>query len=174
MMEVLEDRERWREAFRRGWLAHFEATGEFDWSMYKRPTNTQSPAGPAIDLAGAQLVLISTAGGYLPGEQDRFDAADPLGDYSIRRFPASTGLDRISFAHGHYDHSAVELDAEVLLPLRLLEEMRQEGRIGRISDSVISLMGYQPDVIRVLDEAVPAVVSAVKEQRADAALLVPS
>ncbi len=94
-MEVLEDRKGWREAFRRGWLAHFEATGEFDWSLYKRPTNTQSPSGPAIDLAGAQLVLISTAGGYLPGEQDQFEAADPLGDYSIRQFPASTGLDRI-------------------------------------------------------------------------------
>jgi hypothetical protein len=174
MMEILEDREGWREAFKSGWLAHFEATGEFDWSLYNRPTNSHSPSGEAIDLAHARLVVISTAGGFLPTHQNPFDASNPLGDYSIRQFPASTPLDRISFSHEHYDHSAVDLDAEVLLPLRLLEGMRQEGRIGRISDHVISLMGYQPDVIRVLDEAIPAVVSAVKEQRADAALLVPS
>lgn len=174
MMDILEDRKGWQEAFETGWLAHFEATGEFDWRLYGRPTNAQSPSGPGIDLSHARLALISTAGGYLSGYQDPFDAANPLGDYSIRQFPVSTGLDQVSFAHEHYDHSAVELDPEVLLPLRLLETISRQGLIGRLSDDVISLMGYQPDVIRVLDETIPAVEVAVKAQGADAAILVPS
>jgi len=173
-MDVLEDRDRWNAEYRHGWLAHFQQTGELDWDRYHRPTNKEVPAGPGLDLRAARLVLISTAGGYLKEHQEPFEAAHPLGDYSLRIFPTSTTFDQIAFAHEHYDHRAVNEDPEVLLPLRHLEQMHAEGEIGCLSDAVISLMGYQPDVTRVLDETIPAVISTASDMHADAALLVPS
>lgn len=173
-MEILENREDWRAEFEAGWLAHFRETGEMDWSRYNRPTNEKAPAGPGIDPAQARLVLISTAGGYLADEQEPFDAANPLGDYTLRMFPTATAFEDLAFAHTHYDHRALEADPEVLLPLRLLEQMESEGEIGQLAESVISVMGYQPVVTRVLDELIPEVLAKAEEQGAQAALLVPA
>ena len=40
----------------------------------------------------------------------------------------------------------------MLLPLRHLADMVDEGVIGELTSSVISFMGYQPDITRVIDE----------------------
>jgi D-proline reductase (dithiol) PrdB len=119
-------------------------------------------------------MLVSTAGAYLPGEQEPFDAKDELGDYSIRLLPASTPLERIAYAHDHYDHAAVNADPQVLLPLRHLEQRVEDGRLGAITPSFISFMGYQPDLERVLDEMLPRIRQAVHDEAADALLLVPA
>lgn len=58
----------------------------------------------------SRLVLISSAGGYLPAGQEPFDAANPLGDYTIRLVPSATPLAEIAYAHDHYDHTAVNTD----------------------------------------------------------------
>ncbi len=174
MMDILENRERWYEDFSQGWLAQYQKTGDLNWDCYKRPSNHQIPAGPGIDIGEARLLLLSTAGGYLKDQQEPFDAANPLGDYSLRTFPTSTAFDQIEFSHDHYDHFAVREDPEVLLPLRHLEDMVIAGKINELTESVISLMGYQPDVTRTLDETIPAVLSAAKEMDANAALLIPA
>jgi D-proline reductase (dithiol) PrdB len=119
-------------------------------------------------------VLISSAGGYLPATQTPFAAADPLGDYSIRLIPSTTPLATIAYAHDHYDHTAVNADPQVLVPLEHLHAMVAEGQIGALTPNLISFMGYQPDVGRVLDELIPAIISAVQAEQAHAALLVPS
>lgn len=173
-MEILEDRRGWLRKFQEGWLAHYQETGEEDWSRYNRPTNKEIPAGQGLEPSESRLLLISTAGGYLEGEQEPFDAEDPYGDYSVRTFAHSTPLDRIAFAHDHYDHGAVDQDPEVLLPMRHLEELARGGEIGELAESVISLMGYQPYATRTVDETIPAVVSKAKGLEAEAALLVPA
>ena len=52
--------------------------------------------------------------------------------------------------------------------------MQQRGRIGELAPSIVSFMGYQPDVTRVVDETMPAVVEAARAAEADAVLLVPA
>lgn len=173
-MEILENREEWVTGFREGWLAHYEQTGEVDWERYPRIRNKVAPAGQGIDLSTSRLMLISSAGGYLPEEQQPFDAAHPLGDYTVRSFPASTPPDRLAFAHDHYDHTAVSQDPQVLIPLGHLKDLVAEGVIGELSPSVLSFMGYQPDVARVIDETIPAIVQAVQSEHVRAALLVPA
>lgn len=173
-MEILENREEWTNTYRENWLAHLQATGEENWKIYNRPTNTTAPSGPGVDLSQSRLAFVTSAGGYLPGQQEPFDAADVLGDYSIRTFPASTPLDALAFAHDHYDHTFVDQDPQVLLPLRHLEDMVAEGLIGELAPTVVSFMGYQPDVTRVLDELISAIREAVAAQSAQAALLVPA
>jgi hypothetical protein len=173
-VEILEDRAAWEAAFRAGWLANYERSGATDFKQYNRPTNSAAPGGRGVDLSRSRLVLISAARGFLSGAQSPFDAANLLGDYTIRLIPTATPLANIAYAHDHYDHTAVNADPQVLLPLGHLTEMVAAGRIGTLTSNVVSFMGYQPDVGRVLDELIPAIRAAVRAEGADAALLVPS
>lgn len=173
-MEVMEKMDQWLAAFREGWLAHLQQTGQTDFKRYVRPTNKSVPAGRGLDLSQSRLVFISSAGAYLAATQTPFDAPNLLGDYSLRLFPLSTPFEALAYAHDHYDHRAVETDPQVLLPLRHLEDLAAGGVIGELAPTVISFMGYQPDAIRTVNELIPAVIEAVQAERADAALLVPS
>ncbi len=173
-MQVLENRDQWWESSRNGWLAHYQQTGRFDWEQYTCPRNSVAPAGPGVDLARSRLMLVSSAGTYLRERQQPFDAANPLGDYTIRLVPSSTQWDAVAIAHELYDHAAVEEDPQVLLPLRHLHDMVAEGSIGELAPSIVSFMGYQPDVTRVVDEMLPAILEAARAEDVDAALLVPA
>jgi D-proline reductase (dithiol) PrdB len=172
--EIMENRAEWQTYYKDVFLKHFEENGKFDWKLYQRPKNITPVSGKGIDLSQSRLILISTAGAYLKDEQEAFDAENDFGDYSLRLFPSATGFDKLEYAHTHYDQTAVRQDAQVLLPLRQLEDMVKEGKIGSLTTNMISYMGYQPDAIRTLDQLVPAVVAAAKAEQADAALLVPA
>ena len=173
-MDILEDRNRWLEKFEAGWLAHFHQTGQTDFKQYPTPRNRTAPAGPGVDLSQSRLLFITSAGGYLPEEQEPFHPPHPRGDYTIRLFPASTPFSRLAYAPTHYDHAAIDRDPQVQLPLRHLEDLAAEGVIGELAPSVVSFMGYQPDVSRVIDELIPAIVEAAQAEQAQAALLAPA
>ena len=164
----------WLKNFQEGWLAHFNATREMDWSMYFRPRNRFAPSGPAIKLADSKLMLISSAGSYLSNEHDPFDSSNPLGDYSMRTYPIVTSFDEISFAHDHYDDQYIESDPQVLLPLQHLRDLDVEGIIGELAPRVISFSGYHPNVLRVVKELIPNILDVANEDNVNAVLLVPS
>ncbi len=172
-MSILEDRELWVKKYREGWLAKLQETGKFYWGTYVHPKNKDTISGAGVDLAKSRLMLISSAGGYLANEQEPFDASNHLGDYTIRNFAVSTPFTDIAYAHEHYDQTAVKTDPQVLLPLKYLREMVADNKIGDLA-SVISFMGYQPDITQVLDETIPAILEIAKSEEVDAALLVPS
>lgn len=171
-MSILENDSSWTTTFREGWLARFQQTGKFYWDAYVRPKNQTPIAGAGVDLKSSRLMFISSAGGYLPDSQQPFDAGNPLGDYTVRVFPADTPFEKLAYAHEHYDHAAVDADPQALMPLGHLRQMAAEGRIGSLT-SVVSFMGYQPDVSRLLDETFPAILKIAQEENAQAALLVP-
>ena len=173
-MHILEKKDEWLAEFRDNWLHHYQLTGETDWKLYRRPQNSTSVSGPGIDLKSSRLLLISTAGGYMPGDQDPFDAADDLGDYTIRVIPTTTPLDKIAFAHDHYIHESILEDSQTLLPIGHLNELVEEGEIGEVVPFFVSLMGYQPDVSRVVDETIPEILEVARSVGVEAALLVPA
>lgn len=174
-MKVLDDVAGWQATYEERWLAHYLETGEMNWRIYNRPTNKKAPAGHGVELSASRLLLITSSGAYLPESQEPFvTEKSALGDYTIREFPASTPLDELAFAHGFYDHAAVEEDPQVLVPLRHLDDLVGEGAIGELAPSVISFCGFQPDVVRTVEEFIPAVVSAARVQEPDAAFLVPA
>lgn len=172
-MQILENRDAWSDRFKSGWLARYNATGQPDWQKYPRPRNKELPVSPGIALRDSRLLLISSAGGYLRNQQEPFDAANLLGDYTIRIFPAATPFDALDFAHDHYDHADRIADPQTVLPLRHLEDLVSEGQIGELAPSVISFMGYQPDITRVVDELIPSVLEIARNEQVQAALLVP-
>jgi len=172
-VEIVENFEQWEQTFTKAWLAHYLKTGETKWDIYNRPNNTTLPTGAGVDPAGARIVLISSAGAYLPDTQEPY-IDDDIGDYSTRRFSVTTPFEDIAFAHYHYDHNAVEDDPQVLLPLAHLADMVDEGLIGELAPDAISFNGYQPDVGQLLHDTIPAIIGMTKEMGATAALLVPS
>ena len=175
-MKILEDLEQWQAEYEQGWLAHYRKTGEMDWkNLYNRPKNKIAPSGPSIDLSQSRLMFISSAGAYLGEEQEPFSTnRAELGDYSIRTFPSSTPLEALAYAHVAYDQTAVNEDPQVLLPLRHLDDMVNEGIIGEVAPSVVSFCGWQPNVVQTINEMIPAIVEAAKTEEVDAALLVPA
>ncbi|MEM7126542.1 MAG: glycine/sarcosine/betaine reductase selenoprotein B family protein [Chloroflexota bacterium] len=173
-MQILEKRDAWLAEFEDGWLKKYNETGEIVWDLYNLPRNQEAPAGKGVDLSQSRLLLISSAGGYLKGKQEPFDAAHDLGDYSIRTFPSTSQPGEIAFAHEHFDHTAVNADQQVLLPLAHLRERVDAGGIGELAPSVVNFMGYQPVATRVVDETIPAILEVAKDEQIDAALLVPS
>ena len=173
-MEILENVDRWRDNFVAGWLAHYKLTGEFDWKQYPRPRNRLAPAGEGVDLRASRLMLITSAGCFLRASQTPFDAANPLGDYTIRLVPSATPLDALEIAHDHYSHRAIDRDRQVLVPLRHLEALVDQGIIGELAPSMVSFMGYQPDLSRIVDEMIPVIIRTAQRQKVRAALLVPA
>lgn len=173
-MEIAEKLDKWTTDFNDGWLKEVNQHSRINWNVYSYIKNNNSPKSTGIDLSKNKLLLISSAGGYLSSNDTPFDASNPLGDYSIRTFPISANFNNIRYSHDHYDTTAVKQDAQVLLPLRHLKSMVEENIIGEICDTVISFMGYQPDVNNVITKTIPAILDIVKKGKVDAALLVPS
>jgi len=173
-MEILENRVEWERTFQDTWLAHFKKTGAVQWDLYNRPNQKIAPSGKGVNLSQSRLMLVSSAGSFLTDSQDRYDDENDLGDYSIRLIPSDVDPDQLTYAHTHYDHTAVNMDSQVLIPLGHLRDKVDAGEIGALTENFVSFMGYQPDISQLLDETIPLIIEAAKAQKADAVLLVPS
>ena len=173
IMDILENKTAWQEHFRQNWLAELKQTGATNWKIYQHPRNEYVPGAPGIELSDSRLMLITSAGAYLRGDQQPFDEPNLYGDYTLRTFPSSTPFSALAYAHGHYDTTMVQQDAQVGLPLRHLEEMVAAGQLGELAPTVVSFMGYQPDSAKTVEDFIPQVVALAKEQAIHAALLAP-
>ncbi len=173
-MTIIDNRDEWLAEFKAGWHKIYSETGELNWKAYNLPKNTTTVSGPAVDLSKSKLVVITTGGFYIEGEQEPFDEPDMYGRYDIRLLPSDMPPEDFSISHTHYDHTAANKDRQVLLPMGHLQEMVDAGEIGSLAPNIISFMGYQPDITRVEDETIPAVLAACKEMEVTAALLVPA
>lgn len=172
-MEILENPLEWLREFQNGWLSEFENSGISDWSLYSPPKNASAPTSRGIDLSNSRLVLITTSGAYFPGTHAFFNCAHPLGDYTIRQIPTAAEPQDLVYSHPDLEQDWADTDPETVLPLKLLRSLVKEGRIGSLAPVFISFCGFQPHAIRVVKELVPAILKAVKQQHAHAALIVP-
>ena len=96
MAEIFDSQAEWQAQYESSWLAHYEGTGEIDWSLYPRPRNREAVGGPGVDLRESRLLFVTSAGAYLPTAQERYDDENDMGDYSIRAIPSDTPLDAIA------------------------------------------------------------------------------
>ena len=172
-MDAFSQRAEWQAQYD-AWAGAIRATGTVDWKRYPTARCEATPASPGVVLADASLLLVSSAGGYLPTTQVAFDASNVFGDYTIRRIPLVTPQTEFAYAHEHYEHDARIADPQVLMPVAHLLDLQDAGVIGEVASEVVSYMGYQPDVGRIIDETIPAIVAVAQELRVQAAFLVPS
>ncbi len=125
-------------------------------------------------ISQSQIAVVTTAAFFRP-DQVPFDASIRGGDYSFREIPVDTDLNTLRVAHKSdaFDHSGIESDKNLALPLDRLRELRAEGRIGDVAPRHYSLMGSITAPARLVSVTAPEVAYSLSQDRTDAVLLTP-
>ena len=132
----------------------------------------------AKPLSECTVALVSTAG--IARNDDRpFDQEGERrnpwwGDPSFRVIPLGTTESDVRLYHMHIDPRFGQADLDVVLPMRRLTELAQEGVVGRPAAQHYSIMGYilEPDVL--VTETAPAIAQRMRADGVDAAALAPA
>lgn len=136
---------------------------DFEWVSFDRPSRRNALRVP---LAEARVGLISTAGAHLPDQR-------PAGaGGGVRLIPVDAP--RVVLTHEGYDTRRASADPEVVFPVGTLERLAAGGLIGSVASTAVSMMGYVPDGVRVLERTVPEALVQLRSDQVDLALLVPA
>jgi Glycine/sarcosine/betaine reductase selenoprotein B (GRDB) len=129
-------------------------------------------------LADCTVALVSTAG--IARNDDRpFDQAGERrnpwwGDPSFREIPLGTTERDVRLYHMHIDPRFGEADLDVVLPMRRLAELAEQGVVGRPARRHYSLMGFILDPSVLVGQMAPALAERMRLDGVDAAALVPA
>ena len=125
------------------------------------------------DLGETRLALISSAG-IFRNDQDPFDPW-AVNDLSFRRIPVDTPHGQLRLHHNYFDHRDAVKDFNCVFPVQRLKELEGEGTIGGLVPEAITLgMGRLYKRTALQKETVPKIVEVLRQNGADAALLVPA
>jgi D-proline reductase (dithiol) PrdB len=132
----------------------------------------------ARPLRECTVALVSTAGvarnDDRPFDQER-ERRDPWwGDPSFRVIPVGTTEREVRVYHMHIDPRFAEADLDVVLPMRRLAELAQEGIVGQPAPRHYSLMGYILDTAVLVEQTTPVIAERMRLDHVDAAALVPA
>jgi D-proline reductase (dithiol) PrdB len=125
-------------------------------------------------LSEARIAVVTTAAFFRP-DHAPFDPSIRGGDCSFREIPADTPLCILRIAHKSdaFDHSGIETDKNLALPLDRLRELREAGLIGELAPLHYSFMGSISAPGRLIKLSIPEVARKLGEQKADVVLLTP-
>lgn len=144
--------------------------------MYKWQRIDPVPfAEPLVPLARSRVGLVVMACMTLP-DQPPFRADQPDNDASMRVVPSDTDPCTLvnTYPGQNFDHTGLQLDANLLVPLDRLRDMKRLGEIGSIAPRTVSLCGHLPKPRRLIEETAPQIASLFAEDLADVVLLVPA
>ena len=100
------------------------------------------PAAPVADMSKVKLAIV-TSGGIVPqGNPDHIESssATKYGIYSIKGMDHMDKADFMTI-HGGYDRAFVTEDPDLVVPLDVLRELEEEGKIGQLADYFITTTG---------------------------------
>jgi hypothetical protein len=144
-----------RAHLRAGYLADFE------WLRYPEP----SPHTPlAMPLSEARVALVDTSGAHVTGTPPSGSSGRAL------LLPVDA---EVTFTHPGYDVDRAARDPEVVHPVRTLRKLADDGVIGELAPTAVSVMGGVLIGQRLIDRGVPTAVAAMRDLHVDLALLVP-
>lgn len=125
-------------------------------------------------LDACRVAVVSSAGLVAPGDEP-FSEKVKGGDFSFRVLPSDVPVASLEEHHrsNSFDHSGLEADRNVALPLDRLRELAQAGEIGEVAPRHISLMGSITAPGRLVKVTAPAVAEMLIADQVDIALLVP-
>ena len=123
------------------------------------------------ELSKATVALVTAAGVHRK-DQEPFNIADELGDLTFRVIGGADPSDELMVTHHHYDHSDADRDINVVFPLDILRELKDEGFIGDVAREHVGYMGYTMQLKRMYEETAPAIAEHInKKSRADVIVL---
>jgi D-proline reductase (dithiol) PrdB len=128
----------------------------------------------AKPLNKARIALITTAGFYLPG-QAPFAQSFRHDDCSWREIPGQTAVSTLRIGHTSdaFDHSGIESDRNLALPLDRLRELIDDGLIGDAAPQHYSIMGSIIAPGKLISESGPEIARKLRADAIDGVLLVP-
>jgi D-proline reductase (dithiol) PrdB len=132
----------------------------------------------ARPLRECTVALVSTAGiarnDDRPFDQER-ERRDPWwGDPSFRVIPLGTTEQDARIYHMHIDPRFGQEDLDVVLPMRRLTELADEGIVGQAAPGHYSIMGYILDPAVLVEQTAPAIADRMRADGVDAVALVPA
>lgn len=132
------------------------------------------PATLRRPLREARVALV-TSGGLVPPGQAPFDEGVRGGDFSYRVIPGDVDVSTLGESHrsDSFDHTGIEQDRNVALPLDRLRELVAAGEIGEVAPRHLSFMGSITAPARLVKGTGPEAVEALVEDQVDLVLLVP-
>lgn len=109
-------------------------------------------------------VAFITAGGIHQKSQKPFNTA---GDYSYREIPSDIPTGELMVTHGGFDNSDINKDPNAMFPLDRLRELKAQGYIGSLADTMFGFMGGGGNVDKFINETGPEIARRLKEQGVD-------
>ena len=117
-------------------------------------------------------IAIVTAGGVHLTDQEPFNIADELGDLTYRIIPDDIDSPQLMVTHHHYDHTDADQDINVVFPVDVLRDLREEGFIGGVAKKHVGYMGYTMQLKAMYEGTAPEIANEIdRGSRADAVLL---
>lgn len=128
-------------------------------------------------LAECRVTLVSTAGIYAKGDApfdyERERREPTWGDPTHREISRTAGQDDCEYSHLHVDTGFLARDRNVAWPVDIFLEYEREGKIGRLAETLYSIMGYIPNFHPLVKRTVPRMIAKMREEGVGAAVLVP-
>lgn len=133
-----------------------------------------APAHRSRPLADCRVALVSSAGLVAPG-QPPYDRRTRGGDWSWRVIPGDVEVRTLTEHHRSesWDHSGIEADPNMGMPLDRLRELAADRVIGEVAPRHASVMGSITAPGRFIRSTVPDIVDALTADEVDVALMVP-
>ena len=131
-----------------------------------------------VRLADASIAIVSSAGLSIDGEQPPFDTErerrEPTwGDPTHRVIPHGCAQP-LAVNHLHVNNADVLADRNVALPMDVLDELAQEGRVGAAAPNHVSVMGYQQSGLDAWrTETAPQIIEVLRDQRTHGVVFAP-
>ena len=124
------------------------------------------PAHRVKPLAECRVALVSSAGLVAPG-QEPYDYEVKGGDWSWRSIPGDIDVRSLTEHHrsDSWDHTGIEADRNMGMPLDRLRELAAAGVIGEVAPRHISVMGSITAPGRFIRKTVPEIVEALDGRR---------
>ncbi len=130
------------------------------------------PFTPFEGQLSKSTIAIVTAGGVHLKDQEAFNIADELGDLTFRILPEDVETSDLMVTHHHYDHSDADEDINVVFPIDVLRDLRDEGFIGGIARKHVGYMGYTMQLKAMYEGTAREIANEIdKGSRADVVVL---
>ena len=125
-------------------------------------------------LKDARIALLTTAGFYLP-HQKPFDESYRHDDCSYREIPWGTPVTTLQIGQSSeaFDHSGIEADRNLALPLDRLRELVDAGVVGEAAPRHFSIMGSLIAPARLISQSGPEIARKLREDAVDGVLVAP-
>ena len=123
------------------------------------------------ELARATVAIVTAAGVHLR-EQEPFNVADELGDLTFRLLPPDADSSGLMVTHHHYDHADADSDINVVFPLDVLRDLKEEGFVREVAKKHVGYMGYTMQLKAMYEGTAPQIANEIdRGSRADAVIL---